>query len=87
METIRQLILENKTDEAISLLEDIFRKEPGCDEACYLLGNVYRKKNDFRQALNQYLRAIELNPDSPAQIAYNQLIKILDYYNKEMYNP
>lgn len=41
---------------------------------------------DIRQALNNYLMAIELNPDSPAQTAYNAQIKILDFYNKDMYN-
>ena len=38
------------------------------------------------KALNNYLMAIELNPDSPAQTAYNAQIKILDFYNKDMYN-
>ena len=77
METIRQLINDNKTDEALHLLDD---------EAYYLRGNVYRKMGDIRQALNNYLMAIELNPDSPAQTAYNAQIKILDFYNKDMYN-
>ncbi len=44
------------------------------------------KMGDIRQALNNYLMAIELNPDSPAQTAYNAQIKILDFYNKDMYN-
>ena len=48
--------------------------------------STYRKMGDIRQALNNYLMAIELNPDSPAQTAYNAQIKILDFYNKDMYN-
>lgn len=61
-------------------------KNDSDDEAYYLRGNVYRKMGDIRQALNNYLMAIELNPDSPAQTAYNAQIKILDFYNKDMYN-
>lgn len=86
METIRQLINDNKTDEALHLLDEYIIKNDSDDEAYYLRGNVYRKMGDIRQALNNYLMAIELNPDSPAQTAYNAQIKILDFYNKDMYN-
>lgn len=44
------------------------------------------KSETSAQALNNYLTAMELNPDSPAQTAYNAQIKILDFYNKDMYN-
>ena len=86
METIRQLINDNKTDEALHLLDEYIKKNDSDAEAYYLRGNVYRKMGDIRQALNNYLMAIELNPDSPAQTAYNAQIKILDFYNKDMYN-
>lgn len=86
METIRQLINDNKTDEALRLLNEHIKKNASDDEAFYLRGNVYRKMGDIRQALNNYLTAIELNPDSPAQTAYNAQIKILDFYNKDMFN-
>ena len=81
METIRQLINDNKTDEALHLLDEYIKKNDSDDEAYYLRGNVYRKMGDIRQALNN-----ELTPDSPAQTAYNAQIKILDFYNKDMYN-
>lgn len=86
MDTIKQLINENRTDEALRLLDEYIKKNTSDDEAYYLRGNVFRKMGDVRQALNNYLTAIELNPDSPAQIAYNAQIKILDFYNKDMYN-
>ena len=84
METIKQLISEGKTDEAIFLLEEFIEKNKTSDEAYYL--NAYRKKGDVRQALKNYLIAIELNPNSPAVIAHNQMISILNFYNKDMYN-
>lgn len=55
METIKQLISEGKTDEAIFLLEEFIEKNKTSDEAYYLKGNAYRKKGDVRQALNNYL--------------------------------
>ena len=77
METIKQLITDGKTDEAIRLLDEYIEKNTSSDEAYYLRGNAYRKKGDIRQALNS---------DSPAQIAHDQLISIMNFYNKDMFN-
>ena len=55
METIKQLITDGKTDEAIRLLDEYIEKNTSSDEAYYLRGNAYRKKGDIRQALNNYL--------------------------------
>lgn len=86
METIRQLISDNRTDEALRLLDERIEKNPSDDEAFYLRGNVFRKTGDIRRALNDYLRAAELNPDSPAQTAYEAQIRILEFFNKDMFN-
>lgn len=86
MDTIKQLIYEGKTDEAICLLDEYIKKNSSSDEAYYLRGNAYRKKSDFQQALNNYLTAMELNPDSPARQAHDALINILNFYHKDMYN-
>lgn len=86
METIRQLITDGKTDEAIHLLDEYIEKNASSDEAYYLRGNAYRKEGNIRMALNNYLTAMDLNPDSPARIAHNQLISILNFYNKDMFN-
>lgn len=86
MEQIRQLLKDNKTSEAIRLLDAYIAENPSADMAFYLRGNAYRKLGDFRQALNNYLSAMELNPDSPARQAHDMLIKILDFYYKDMYN-
>lgn len=86
MEDIKKLIYEGKVVEAIRLLDVLIEENETCDEAWYLRGNAYRKINDNRQALNNYLRALELNPDSPARQAHDMLIDILNFYNKDMYN-
>lgn len=86
MEQIKQLIYEGKTAEAIRLLDEYIARTPASDEAYYLRGNAYRKQGDVRLALNNYLIAIELNPDSPAQQAHDMVMNILNFYNKDMYN-
>lgn len=86
MNTIKQLINEGKTDDAIRLLDRYIEENETSDEAYYLRGNAYRKKGDIRQALNNYLAAMELDPDSPARIAHDQLIRIMNFYHKDRYN-
>ena len=81
------LLSEGRIDEAIaSLQEFIASSEIPSDRAYYLLGNAYRKKGDWQGAINNYLEAMEINPESPAKNAYSIANEILDFYNKDMYN-
>lgn len=86
MDTINKLISEGRTDEAIRLLDELIEKNTSSDEAYYLRGKAYHKKGDVRQALNNYLSAMDINPDSPAKVAHDALIRIMNFYNKDMYN-
>lgn len=84
---IKKLIEQGDTERAINALTNFITAHPECnDEAYYLLGNAYRKKGDWQKALNNYLEAIERNPESPAVHAQKMLMDILNFYNKDMYN-
>lgn len=84
---IQTLLDSDKADEAIVLL-DSWQKGGGAmdDTLFYLLGNAWRKKGNWQMAMNNYLEAIHLNPESPAQQALDIANEILDFYNKDMYN-
>ncbi len=86
-ELIRNLLATEKADEAIAQLE-AWRSAGGAmdDELFYLLGNAWRKKGNWQMAMNNYLEAVALNPESPAQQALDIANEILDFYNKDMYN-
>lgn len=86
LESIKMEMSGGNIDEAIRLLDEYIAADSPSDEAYYLRGNAYQKKGDVRQALNNYLSAMELNPESPAHQAYNMLIKIMNFYNKDMFN-
>lgn len=53
----------------------------------YERGNAFRKQGNWQEAINCYIEAIELNPDSPAVEAKAMLDDILNFYNKDAYNP
>ena len=56
-------------------------------EEFYKQGNRYRKEGNWQEALNCYIKAVELDPDSPAAEAKKMLDDILGYDCKDMYNP
>lgn len=83
----RELISKGEVDKAIQLLNQCVANHEACtDEPFYLLGNAYRKQGNWQMALNNYLEAIEKNPESPAVNAKKMLMDILEFYNKDMYN-
>lgn len=56
-------------------------------ENYYLKGNEFRRRGDFRQAMECYLEAIALDPESPAVQAKEMLDSIFAFYCKDLYNP
>ena len=87
LQDIKTLIEQGDTERAIHELTNFIRNDAHVnDEPYYLLGNAYRKMGDWQQALNNYLEAIERNPESPAVSARDMIMNILNFYNKDMYN-
>ena len=83
---IKKQIKEGALDKAISQLSQYIQLNTDDDEPYYLLGNAYRKQGNWQLALNNYLEAIERNPESPAVQAHQMMMDILNFYNKDMYN-
>ena len=83
---IKELIKEGQLEAAIEKLSQYIQSDSTQDEPYYLLGNVYRKQGNWQLALNNYLEAIERNPESPAVQAHQMMMDILNFYNKDMYN-
>lgn len=76
--------------EAVKVLTDYIEANPdapGIDEALTLRGMKYWSLQDRSAAINDYLAAIRLNPLSRAVQALKAANDILDYYNKDLYNP
>ena len=86
-ERIKAMLEGHRADDVIDLMEK-FRSDGGSmdDELFYLLGNAWRKKGNWQMAMNNYLEAVHLNPESPAKQALDIAGEILDFYNKDMYN-
>lgn len=73
--------------EAVAILSDYIKKHPDDDEALTLRGMKYFGMGQRANAINDYLKAISINPGSKAKLALKTANEILDYYNKDLYNP
>lgn len=87
LKTIKELIDQGHVDEALVAIEHLLSTDLATkDEAYYLRGNAYRKQGDWKQAIDNYQLAIDINPNSPATQARAMAINILEFFHKDMYN-
>lgn len=77
-------------EEAVKVLSDYIETHGGTsdlDEAYTLRGMKYWGMQKRAAAINDYLSAIRLNPESKARHALQATNEIMDYYNTDLYNP
>ena len=82
----KALLEAEKYDEAIVMLDRMLCQTPQNDMLLYIRGNAKRKKGDWAGAINDFLAAKAVNPDSPASEAADMLSGILEFRNKDLYN-
>ncbi len=89
VDLVKEHISKGNVNEAIEMLNELLDSSTfpcNADELYYLRGNAYSKLGNWQQALNNYLEAMNLNPQSPAVHAREMIMNILEFYNKDMYN-
>lgn len=84
---LRELTKGLPADRAIEQLSEYIEEHPESDEALTMRGMRYWGMSRRAEAINDYLAAIQLNPESRAVQALKATNEILDYYNKDLYNP
>ena len=77
-------------EEAVKALTEYIEANPDSkelDEVLTMRGMKYWGMQKRSAAINDYLAAIRINPESKAVEALKAANEILDYYNKDLYNP
>ena len=91
IQEIKEMLSRSEGQEALEAANEIVENKGVSREmlasAYYLRGNAYRQQGNVRMALNSYLESMELDPDGPAAEAYRHIQELLDFYNKDYYNP
>ncbi len=86
-EDIRKRVELLPADEAISILSGYISQNPRDTDALTLRGMKYFGAGKRAAAINDYLAALEIDPECKAKLALQSANEILDYYNKDLYNP
>ena len=73
--------------EAVEFLTEIIKENPDNEEAWALRAQNFWKLNRRREAINDCLVAVKINPASRAKTLLDFANSILDYYNKDLLNP
>lgn len=74
-------------EEAISILNAYLENNPENEQAYILRGQKHWVLNHRREAINDYLKAVEINPESRAKTLLDYANSILAFYNKDLLNP
>ncbi len=83
MQTILDLYDANRPPHAPHALD----KLPADADVLYMKGKIRWKMGRKAEAMSSYASVVDLNPDSPAAIALAQARQIMNFYNKDLYNP
>ena len=88
MESLKEQIRLLGADEARALLDKWIAEHPEDVEAYTLRGMKHFGAGHRSAAIGDYLTALRLDPDNArARQALDYANSILDYYNKDLYNP
>lgn len=83
----RQVEATAESSEAIKLINSYLAEHPQDDEALTMRGMKYWSLGERSNAINDYLAAIKLNPNSRSKMAIKTAYEILNFYNKDLFNP
>ena len=85
--TLKEEIRLLPAAEAIARLDEYIASHPGEADALTLRGMKHFGAGHRALAINDYLAALEIDPDCSARQALDHANRILDFYNKDLFNP
>lgn len=83
----KQLISENRLEEALQVLDALLVASPEDDSLLFARGKLRWRLGDRQGATGDYAKATIINPQSPASKALEHARDIADFFNPDLYNP
>lgn len=88
IEAIRQLVLRNKSIEALEVLNSKLKESPADLNLLQLRGQLYYKMQKWGDAMNDFAAILEVDPENvEAQSKLEMARNILGYFTPDMFNP
>lgn len=81
--------MQTGADAAVSVaeLDALIAAEPSNDEALLTRGMLHWRLSHRAEAINDLNAALRINPLSRAKVMLQSVYTILDFYDKDLYNP
>ncbi|MCQ2326631.1 MAG: tetratricopeptide repeat protein [Bacteroidales bacterium] len=83
---LRDLTEQESYTEAMKQVDAFLEQDKQDDMLWYLRGNIFKKQEQWKQAIDSYTEAISINPKNPATTMRRICIDILNFYDKTLYN-
>lgn len=83
---LRDLTEQESYTEALKQVDAFLEQDKQDDMLWYLRGNIFKKQEQWKQAIDSYTEAISINPKNPATTMRRICIDILNFYDKTLYN-
>ena len=82
----KSAVESGRTEDAIGLLDQLILED--YHEAIFLKGEIYFKLQQWGNALNEFSRYRDFNPDDKRVDSYCFMIhNILGFFHRDLYNP
>ncbi|MBQ0113084.1 MAG: tetratricopeptide repeat protein, partial [Bacteroidales bacterium] len=79
---LRDLTEQESYTEALKQVDAFLEQDKQDDMLWYLRGNIFKKQEQWKQAIDSYTEAISINPKNPATTMRRICIDILNFYDK-----
>jgi Flp pilus assembly protein TadD len=83
---IAALVAQGDYVTAITALDELIKQEPSA-ELYFQRGKLCWKVGRRSDAMTDYEHALELDPESPAGHALEMAHDVMNFFNKDLYNP
>lgn len=84
---ISYIINNNNTNNAIDGLSKLIAEDESCWQAYLERGKLYWKEGKLKSALNDYIIADNLNPNSSPKELIKHTLEIIQFRNIDILNP
>jgi len=87
IERLEKMLAEGKVDAVLKATTLLLHEHEEDDRIYYIRGKAFMRKSCWADATNCFLQAESINPDSPAGESRKMIADIMNFYNKDLYNP
>lgn len=84
---VQQMIADNRLNDAVVRITSLLDADPNNAVLLFERGKLLWKVGRKADAMSDYAAAVQIDPSSPAATALQMARDVMDFYNRDLYNP